>query len=410
MPPSGVYLIDSYQHVHEYFQQNNPGPYVAQGYTFMFEKTVPTREQELALPTLQEVKTSILASQKKLAALRPLLEKTATPADAPSLLELLHARVKDRMGCFLSYYDPIAGRITEQIRSLNDPELMLRVHRDAPVDIRFVTHPGGENDATFAASRVKYLLATLGDAREDLALRTAAIEILIGVGGFHSVAHTGPSTVLPIDNQWLASSAREIAATAKSVFDDHSQNAHLRALCLQFLALDQADILADVKRVYGRTRSGELRFAIEKSFLEISDALYQSLHPPGGPIASVVMLAPQGGCVAAPDGAVVFVASYSERRDYHERKETTVRAHYVMTNLQTRQRFPLRFADMTQRYGWGGVWDGQNWFELAKPGDFPAGNYTLGLEYERSGEILSAGYTVKVRITNGAAGKMVSVN
>lgn len=31
VPPSGVYLIDEYGHVHEYFQQNNPGPYVAQG-------------------------------------------------------------------------------------------------------------------------------------------------------------------------------------------------------------------------------------------------------------------------------------------------------------------------------------------------------------------------------------------
>src|SRR5260370_37188136 len=29
VPPSGVYLIDEYDHVHEYYQQNNPGPYVA---------------------------------------------------------------------------------------------------------------------------------------------------------------------------------------------------------------------------------------------------------------------------------------------------------------------------------------------------------------------------------------------
>jgi hypothetical protein len=216
--------------------------------------------------------------------------------------------------------------------------------------------------------------------------------------------------VLPIDNQWLAGSAREIAATAKAVFDDYSQNAHLRALCLQFLALDQADILADVKRVYRHTRGGELRFAIEKSFLEVSDALYQSVRPPGGPIASVVMAAPPGGCLAAPAGAVVFVASSSERKDYQERRETAVRRHYVMTNLQTRQRFPLDFADLTPRYGWGVGWDGQNWFELAKPTDFPAGEYTLGLEYERGGEILSAGYTVKVRIRNEAVGKMVSVN
>jgi hypothetical protein len=32
IPPSGVHLIDQYQHVHCYFQKNNPGPYVAYGY------------------------------------------------------------------------------------------------------------------------------------------------------------------------------------------------------------------------------------------------------------------------------------------------------------------------------------------------------------------------------------------
>jgi hypothetical protein len=31
IPPSGVHLIDQYQHVHCYFQKNNP-PYVAYGY------------------------------------------------------------------------------------------------------------------------------------------------------------------------------------------------------------------------------------------------------------------------------------------------------------------------------------------------------------------------------------------
>ena len=410
VPPSGVYLIDSYQHVHEYFQQNNPGPYVAEGYGFFFEKTAPTREQDLALPTLEEVKTRILASRKKLAALRPLLDKTATQADAPPLLGLLRARVTDRMGCFLSYYDPIAGRIAEQIRSLNDPELMLRLHRDFPVDIRFVTQQGVGRDPTFTASRVKYLLGTLGDAKKDLTLRTAAIEILIGVSKFHSGAQTGPSRALPIDNEWLAGSAREIGATAKAVFDDNSQSGHLRALCLQFLALDQAAILDDIKRVYRLTQSAELRFAIERSLLEINDSLYQSLNPPGGPIASIVMVAPAGGCVTAAASEVVFLASTYERQDYHDRQETAVRMQYVMTNSQSRQRFAFGLAEIHLRSGWGSVRESQSWFELAKPADFPTGEYTLGLEYELGGDIFSAGYTVKVKIADGTAGKTVSAN
>src|SRR5580698_6434340 len=56
VPPSGVYLIDAYEHVHEYHQNSNPGPYEAQGYSYMFGRSVPTKEQDLALPTLKDNK------------------------------------------------------------------------------------------------------------------------------------------------------------------------------------------------------------------------------------------------------------------------------------------------------------------------------------------------------------------
>src|SRR3954454_11381999 len=61
--PSGVYLIDPYQHVHEYVQMMNPGPYVAEGYGFL-DKSVPTKERDLALPTLGDVISRIAASLK----------------------------------------------------------------------------------------------------------------------------------------------------------------------------------------------------------------------------------------------------------------------------------------------------------------------------------------------------------
>ncbi len=47
IPPSGVHLIDRYQHVHCYFQKNNPGPYVAYGYW----PKEPTQEEDLKLPS-----------------------------------------------------------------------------------------------------------------------------------------------------------------------------------------------------------------------------------------------------------------------------------------------------------------------------------------------------------------------
>jgi hypothetical protein len=49
VPPSGVYLIDQYDHVHEYFQWDNPGPYIAEGFGHGPLEPVksPTRDEYL---------------------------------------------------------------------------------------------------------------------------------------------------------------------------------------------------------------------------------------------------------------------------------------------------------------------------------------------------------------------------
>lgn len=96
VPPSGVYLIDQYQHVHEYFQQNNPGPYVAQGYMFFPEHTEPTEKDDLALPSLDEVKARIAATVKSVQPIRAYLEKPVTRGDVPGLMKLLASRPRSR--------------------------------------------------------------------------------------------------------------------------------------------------------------------------------------------------------------------------------------------------------------------------------------------------------------------------
>ena len=100
IPTSGVYLIDAYQHVHEYYQYENPGPYEAEGYGCVFKRPNPTREQDLAFPSLEIVEARIAASLKWVQSLRPLLDKTATRNDVPDLLKLLYARSGSGDVCF----------------------------------------------------------------------------------------------------------------------------------------------------------------------------------------------------------------------------------------------------------------------------------------------------------------------
>ena len=109
IPPSGVYLIDDYEHVHEYFQEGNPGPYVAQGYTYFLQHSVPTKEQDLALPSLRETKDRIAAAIKSVQPVRPLLDKVAARRDAPALLKLVDRTSRSEKDCCLRMATVIAA-------------------------------------------------------------------------------------------------------------------------------------------------------------------------------------------------------------------------------------------------------------------------------------------------------------
>ena len=407
VPPSGVYMIDAYEHVHEYYQQNNPGPYVAEGYQFRWDTKVPTKEEDLALPSLQDVRARIAASLKSLQTIRPLLDKTATPEDVPALIALLDARSKARKACGWRAADALVERLGTQLRSLNDPETALRGYSLAPdwhSRLDFVQLAGAGVDKNVSAGRVKYFLETLSDSGKDLSLRIASIEILLEVSRFHSGTHTGPSQWLPIDDLRLAAFAGDIQSTALLIFHDDSQDGRLRGLCLRFLPLDQPDIVAVVRQVYARTKSEELRFAIEESFLETSDGLYESLSPPGGPIASLVIVAPERSCVAkASAGNLAFLAKYHEEKDF----KTGAGRQFVLTSARTGQRFTPKISFLVG--GWGSERTGEIGFELSQPLEVPVGEYTIATEYSRNGEVLSTGHKLLVIVSDAPEGRRLSV-
>lgn len=402
--PSGVYLIDVYEHVHQYYQINNPGPYLAEGYHLFIELSIPTKEQDLALPTLEDVTTRIAMSLKLVKPLRPLLEKAATRQDAPALMNLLDTRSKNRKSC---NPDAILDRLNDQLRSLEDPEISLKSFALAPdwrSPIAFVNH-NGNRDKDYTAARVKYLLQTLSDKKKSVSLRVAALEILLNVSKFHGGPHAGPSQALPIDNEWLADSASEIQSTAKTIFDDESEDGHLRSLCLQFIPLDQPLMVAHAKQIYSKTRSEELRFAIEDLFLKLGDAFYEDLKPPGGPIASVVLIAPERGCVKATGDNIAFIETYRERNDF-DQLGGVGHQRFVMTNLRTNQRFTPKFNTLSE---WRSARNSEMAFEFSQLLDIPVGNYTIAPEFSRNDQVFSTGHTLAVTIRDTPTGKRLSL-
>jgi len=128
IPPSGVYLIGHFQHVHRYFQMNNPGPYVAAGYSKFPKAQESAKEDDLKFPSLVDERAKIAESIRTVEPIRALLDKTATRDDAPALLNLVDRSSGSRENCGLRMAPAIAERATERIRSLNDPSLLLQAH------------------------------------------------------------------------------------------------------------------------------------------------------------------------------------------------------------------------------------------------------------------------------------------
>ncbi len=412
VPPSGVYLIDEYDHVHEYYQSNNPGPYVAQHYSYFFEKTVPTKEQDLALPSLAEVKVRIASTIDSVNRIRPLLEKPAAPVDFPALLHLLDPFADD--DCSVRLSNAIEQRAMENIRSLQDPVLYLRAlsvtgpYGPTNHATEFIFPENGNSDKELQGARIRFLLSAFANKKFDPAQRIAAAEILIALSKFRSGPRSGPSQVLPLDNEWVGKFAAEIQSTAKSIFHDASQDPRLRALCLEFLDLSQPEILADVRRIYAQTQSGDLRFAIEKSFLARGDSLYTSLNPPGGPIASHISPLPESVCASKLHKSFGFQLDFQSRTDYPGRGSGFPPAHAILSDLKSRRRFEIEKLDGLG--GWYGTNDGQFNFELDSISNIPAGDYSLFLQTTPSeGQPSLSTYAINVAIRDSPSGKSISL-
>lgn len=283
---------------------------------------------------------------------------------------------------------------------------MLRLqeyHVNPFLDINFV-HPTTERNKQLESSRVSFLLGALSNRKKAVSLRIAAAEILLGVNRFHSGQQEGPARPWIVDNEWLGPFAAQLREIAQEVFEDQRADNRLRSLCLRFLPLDDRKSVADIKAIYAKARAEDLRFEIESYFLEFDQELYESLHAPGGPVSSLVTRAPERGCFRPTASNVAFRARY---REVHG-KVVGLSHYFALINLQTGQRFAP--AKVNYLGGWGGVDDGESWFELSQVSDLSPGRYSLALQYgATSDEIhpVSSGYPATFSVLDTRNGRRI---
>ncbi len=407
---SGMYLIDQYKHVHEYSQQSNPGGYIAEGYAMGFPSVVPGRAVDLALPSLPDVKEKIVASFGNTQAMHALLDR-ATVHDVPAMLALLESR-KEAARCWFLGYDAVAQRILEIIQSFGDPELLLRISstvKNLRSPFQFIAPT---LDKGVDQSRVKFLILTMVDRKAETQLRISAVELLAEVGGF-SPALKVPGALDLSKNQWLSNSAVEINTSAKNVFDDASADSRLRAGCIKLLRLDKPEVIADMKGVYGQTRSGVLRFAVEKSFLAVSDVLYLSLRPRGGPVASIVSV-PSHECLNLSTGEIAFIGSYEDTKGYTARISAAFvpgdrdwlpeKQYFLLRDAETGKSILRKEAEGIGSSGGGG----ETVIKMDEITQLPPGLYDLTLRVEWKGSVISEGYPLRLKVTETTSGRELS--
>jgi len=314
--------------------------------------------------------------------------------------------------------DAIAGRVSEQLHSLNEIEIQLKAWAfDGGSSAGgLLPSVGSASNKNAVAARVNYLIRTLSDSHKELPLRLASLELLLNLSAFHPGPHRGP---LPIDNPSLSNYSAEIIRTAKTIFDNRSENSELRSLSLQFLDLADPQNLTDIRRVYAQTYSPKLQFAIERDFVDSSDSLYSSLTPASGPVASIIELAPQNGCIQPPSNRPTFLIRFYSTRAFNDRGAVVITGHTVLKNIKSGQEFVLKNENVRSMGGHYGSLDGVLVFQLDRLSDFPEGVYTLGMEYAHqfnhlpsAGEVRdvpSVGHTITIAILDSPDGKRLSI-
>lgn len=410
VPPSGLYLIDPYDHVHEYFQWSNPGPYIAEGYGHGRPEPLkdPTREEDLKYPSLDEVKARIATAVARVAPIRAMLDKTTTRKDIPFLLHLVDLTSQDANDCDLREAGAISERAIEKIRTLQDPELLLQAdtlaggsNTVAP-DIEFIRE-GQDSDTEFTRIRVSFLLQIVANKKADVALRRMAITLLSRLSGWQDGSSKG------VHNSFLNRESEEILALSRRVFDDKTDDPQLRGLCLHFIDLTLPANVADVRRAYMKTRSDELRFAIEKAFADASGELYVSLRAPGGPVASRVSIPRLCGCAKTDPGNLQVLEEYQEPKD---QVEALRHGNFYIEGVRpmminTKTGVATKIEGLTMTGGWSGYSNGQREFAIPESTDLPPGRYKIALQIPGA-DGMKTGYGAMVIVRKTAANNQMT--
>lgn len=399
-PPALVdmLLIDRASRVRRYYQSvAAPGPLIASGYHVdgwpegHLPVVVPaSHPDEDGFPSVEHVCAEVRARWAALGPIQALLERPTTKAEIPLLLALLRDRATLRLphdGPEGTCSDFIAGQVCSRLSEVADPATALDALAIYPHSIPVDENSQLSSMAVSTSKGAEYVLRVLADEAEAIDRRLAAADIVadVGIDAYDNAAakvtirHILDSTQTPLQLKL------EIVSQLDDVYVDTAEVLSAQGKVLQAAgSSNDHENLYLLQNAYRHASSAELEYAIESQLMQgFSDAQYDTLHAPSGPIASIVRRA------AAPS-RLGCVALESELCATNAVNLNRVRCAVRFTNVT---KFNNGRAYLTAKTAVDENFGLTTGHQVRLPPGMPAGRYRIALEFLYRGRVISIGHS-----------------
>jgi hypothetical protein len=351
--PSGVWLIVGEKAL-DFWQESNPGPYVA---------VLDSAATNTAIPTVVELQMQIRRSLKRVEKWRPLMERDATANDIPALLDIL--RVEKEIGRYVAP-GSITAKVCSHLVALHDVSALTNALN---INDKLSWALGGGFDTPLGRS---FLWSKFADEKQSIEERVKWANILQKAGEGYPEEHqlkriAEYATRTKVDQRLqaiLLDSLQQLQNWWRFTHVGNGPDATIQS------GVDEATSV--LKSFYQKTDSEELKYKIDLILAEFN-----------GEKEGIISILRFGNYDAG-----------ARRLNYHYDilvwKGTNLTTQIAFQNVTTEQKWnvPANLnVKLTDHEQSGGIKD------IILPKDLPDGRYRVFIEFLQEGKVVSVSHS-----------------
>jgi hypothetical protein len=402
--PSGIKLVQAGR-VIDFWQVDNPGPYVATGIGLI----IPEQ-----WPTVGVFRDSLASTVKNMDVLATKFRTTVSPTDASWLMTSLRTRPLRRQDDDLKwrYLDEIAKMDCDRLAQIHDYDALAEA---LPLDLRLKRY----GSAIFARGfgtrdGLDFLTQAVADEHRPLEERRRCAEIIAPAAAFSYLSNPAQ-----ISGQWAADYVSKVASlayderghvelskalveSAGALLSDGSDNEQLRQeldytrasnrgspFPCQWKQADYSRAFATLRKLHDATNSESLKYEVELATGAADPTEYKLLKPPCGPIVSIVRLRENPEGYQKPPGRNLVLSSRWAVMEDIPVDQCTLVAEHEATGKKYTVDYPLPPGWKSER----GRED-----TVTVPADAPKGLYRIYYQFKHGGTVASTSHYLESQL------------